>query len=54
MPRPKGSKVVMCSCGGRVVGMPGTTVHCPYCDEAHTIPTKSKKKESSREADRRC
>lgn len=38
MPRPKGSKVVLCKCGSRVVAMPGTTVPCPGCKRKHTIP----------------
>jgi hypothetical protein len=43
MPRPVGSKVIMCPCGGRVVGMPGKTMECQYCGRKHKIK-KGKKK----------
>lgn len=45
MPRPKGSKVVQCECGGRVVGMPGERVACSHCEKKYTIPKTSPKKE---------
>jgi hypothetical protein len=43
MPRPKGSKVILCKCGSRVVAMPGTTVPCTGCKRKHTIPKAEKK-----------
>lgn len=43
MPRPKGSKVIQCKCGSRVVAMPGTTVPCTGCKRKHTIPKAEKK-----------
>lgn len=45
MPRPKGSRVVVCKnlkCGGRIVGMPGERKRCPYCKRLHTIPVGKK------------
>jgi len=51
MPRPKGSKVVVCPCGARIVGMPGTRKTCSFCKKRHTIPkikTKAKGKAKSK------
>lgn len=31
MPREVGSRVMTCSCGGKVVGMPGQTRKCSFC-----------------------
>jgi len=38
--RPKGSRVVTCTCGARVVGMPGTRKECYFCKKTHKIPKK--------------
>lgn len=43
MPRPKGSRVIICECGGRVVGMPRRKVKCKYCNKKHTMPRSKKK-----------
>ncbi len=45
--RPKGTRVVKCKCGRRVVGAPGTRVPCPGCKKNVTIP--SAKKERARD-----
>lgn len=50
MPRPKGSKVVLCKCGSRVVAMPGTTAACPGCKRKHTIPKSDAKKAPAKKA----
>jgi len=41
MPRPKGSKVIQCKCGSRVVGMPGKQAICSGCEKEYRIPTKA-------------
>lgn len=38
MPRPKGTKVVVCACGARIVGFPGKVMKCNHCGKKYTIP----------------
>ena len=50
--RPKGSRVITCTCGARVVGFPDTVKKCYFCKKFHTIPaiekTKTKNKKKSK------
>lgn len=47
MPRPAGSRVMSCTCGSKVVGMPGQTKKCAFCNAKIRITKKVVEKKAA-------